>query len=189
VKNRQQLLIIGAVIIAALYICDTIVRPPIEKIWTSRKSAIKKLQDDIKRGKNMIASESALNRRWDLMRTNTLPLDTATAENKLMTAINIWAERDRVTLGGVNPQWKHDMDDTYSTLDCRVEASGTLATLTRFIYDIESDPMGLKFESLELTARDDRGTQMAVQMQISGLVLGSKSEQNLQAAAKTQAEE
>jgi hypothetical protein len=57
------------------------------------------------------------------------------------------------------------------TLDCRVEASGDLGTLSRFVYDIEKDPMALKLESVELSTRDDTGQQLTLGLQISGLVL------------------
>ena len=36
----------------------------------------------------------------------------------------------------ITPQWKSDSDD-YMTLVCRVDASGTLWRLSRFIYDLE----------------------------------------------------
>ena len=62
------------------------------------------------------------------------------------------------------------------TLNCRVEASGDLGTLSRFIYDIEKDPMALKLESVELSARDTTGQQLTLNLQISGLVLVSQSQ-------------
>jgi len=55
-----------------------------------------------------------------------------------------------------------------------VEASGNLGTLSRFLYDIEKDPMALKLESVELSTRDNTGQQLTLDLQISGLVLGSQ---------------
>jgi len=52
-----------------------------------------------------------------------------------------------------------------------VDASGDLATLSRFIYDIENDPMALKFESVELSSRDDAGRELTMGIRVSGLVL------------------
>jgi hypothetical protein len=191
VKNRQQLLIIGAIIIAVLYISDTMLRPPLQKMWNDRKDQIKNLRAEIKRGKNLINGEQSLRRRWDIMRTNTLPVDTSVAEAQLYGSIQAWKENSTVTVGGINPQWKHDNDETYYTLDCRIEASGNMSTITRFLYEIESDPMGIRVELLELNSRDERGSQMTVNLQLSGLVLGAKGDKvnnNLQTAA-TPAEE
>ena len=55
----------------------------------------------------------------------------------------------------------------------RVEASGNLATLSRFLYEIEKSPMALKLDSVEITARDKDGQQLALGLQVSGLVLNS----------------
>ena len=68
------------------------------------------------------------------------------------------------------PQWKSESTN-YMTLNCRVEASGDLGTLSRFIYDVEKDPLGLKLESVEFSTRDNNGQQLTLNLQISGLVL------------------
>jgi hypothetical protein len=57
------------------------------------------------------------------------------------------------------------------TLNCRVEASGTLGTLSQFLYSIEKGPMPLKPDSVELTARENTGQQLTLGLQISGLAL------------------
>ncbi len=67
-------------------------------------------------------------------------------------------------------QMKHDTDE-YTTLQCRVEASGSLNALSRFLYDIEKDPSALRLEIVELSSRDNEGQQLALGLQISGLVL------------------
>jgi hypothetical protein len=42
--------------------------------------------------------------------------------------------------------------------------------VTRLLYDLETDPMALKVEGLELTARDERGEQVSLGLQVSGLM-------------------
>ena len=57
------------------------------------------------------------------------------------------------------------------TLECRVDASGSLATVSRFLYEIESDPIALKVDALELSAKDTEGQQLTLGLQVSGLLL------------------
>ena len=59
---------------------------------------------------------------------------------------------------------------------CRVEAEGTLWFLSRFIYDIESDPLGLKLESVDFSSPDNTGQKLTLGLQVSGLVLTSQTE-------------
>ena len=104
------------------------------------------------------------------MRANTLPNNPSLAEQQLLKAFDAWSQESRVSITGITPQWKHDADE-YMTLECRVDASGDLATLSRFLYDIEKDPMALKLESVELSARDNAGQELAMGLRVSGLVL------------------
>ena len=71
----------------------------------------------------------------------------------------------------MKPQWKRGATDDYSLLECRVDASGSLAALARFVYEVEKSPMALKVEALELSSRDNDGQQLALGLLVSGLRL------------------
>jgi hypothetical protein len=57
------------------------------------------------------------------------------------------------------------------TLECRADTFGNLASLTRFLYEIEKDPLALKVDAIEIAARDNEGQQLTLGVQISGLLL------------------
>jgi hypothetical protein len=186
VKNRQQLLVIIAIAIAVLYIGDKLILPPITKHWDDRKKAIAKLREDIKGGQDLVNNEQNLHRRWNYMATNTLPIDTADAVQQVYNAIQLWGEkagRRYINVSGVTPQWKHDEENGYSTLECRIEATGTLTGITQFLYEIETDPMALKVELVELNSRDETGSQFTLGLQLSGLVLGQAQPGSVPASA------
>jgi hypothetical protein len=58
------------------------------------------------------------------------------------------------------------------TLECRADAFGNMQALTRFLYDVEKDPLALKVEAVEITTRDNDGQELSLALQVSGLVLG-----------------
>jgi len=60
-------------------------------------------------------------------------------------------------------------------MECRVEAFGSLPALSRFLYEIEKDPLGLKVEVVEIAARDTAGEQLTLGLQVSGLYLSSSA--------------
>jgi len=88
----------------------------------------------------------------------------------VLRAFDRWSSESRVSVLSINPQWKREADE-YLTLQCRVEASGSLGAVARFIYELEHDPMAVKIESMELSARDNDGQQLALGLQVSGLAL------------------
>jgi len=174
IKNRQQVLIIGAIAAVALFAGDRLVLSPLLKAWSARATRIAALRQDINRANMMVQREQLPNQsirsRWQQMSHNTLPNNTSAAEQQVFKAVDLWAQNSGVAISAITPQWKHDSDD-YMTFECRVDAAGDLGKLSRFLYSVERDPMALKLELVELGARDKEGQQLSMGLQLSGLVL------------------
>ena len=176
IQNRQQFLVVLTAIVVGLYACDLIIFEPLGKWWSSRSQAISKLRKDVQDGKLLLQREDSIRSRWAEMRTNTLPSIGSEAEQQVLNAFDDWSRDTGTEITDVMPQWKDDADD-YATLNCRVEANGSLDTLGRFLYEIESTPMALKFDMLQLNTKDSSGRQLAMGLQINGLVLVNKPKQ------------
>jgi Tfp pilus assembly protein PilO len=177
IKNRQQALAVAAIGLVGLFAADKVLFSPLYRAWSARGEQIAKYRKQIDEGQHLIQRERSLRSQWDQWQSNTLPNDTSAAEQQVLKAFDRWAQQSRVSVTSFTPQWKRDSED-YMTLECRVDASGNLQTLSQFLYNIEKDPMALQLESVEITARDKAGQQLALGLQISGLTLtlGAKSE-------------
>jgi hypothetical protein len=172
IKNRQQLLIIGAVVAIALFAGDQLILSPIIKVWGTRATRVAELRKKITDGKMLVQREQSIRGRWGQMSRNALPSNTSAAEQQVFKAIDLWAQNSGVAISAITPQWKHDSDD-YMTFECRVDAAGDLGKLSHFLYSVERDPMALKLELVELGARDKEGQQLSLGLQLSGLVLNT----------------
>jgi len=170
IKNRQQLLMIAAAAVLALLFLDRVVITRMTQWWKDRSKAITDLRERVTRGRNLIDREQALHATWERMRTNTLPADESFAEEQVLKALRKWERDSRVTITSISPQSKHDSDE-YSTIQCRIEASGTIDNMNHFLYDLEKDPMALKLELVELSSHDTDGQQLLLGLQVSGLIL------------------
>ena len=170
IENRQQLLMVAAIGVVVLFITDRLVFTPLVNLWKDSSTKIADLRKQVESGTSLVQREPTIRRRWQEMQKNTLPENTSLAEQQILRAFDSWSRSSRVTIMAITPQWKHDSDD-YMTLECRVDASGDLETLSRFLYDIEKDPMALKLQSLELSSHSDNGQQLTLALQVSGLVL------------------
>ncbi len=171
-KNRQQLLAIVAAVGIGLFVGDKVLFTPLVRGWKARSAKIADLRQQLSQGQLLLQREQGIRNRWDQMRTNTLPNDVSVAEQQLLQAFDFWAQESRVSIVSIAPQ-KKDTDD-YTALECRVDAYGNLGTITRFLYDIERDPLGLKIDSVELSTRDNDGQQITLGLQLSGLILTSQ---------------
>jgi hypothetical protein len=108
------------------------------------------------------------------MRTNTLDQDLSVADSQMLRAFDAWSRDSGVSIAGLRPQWKRTDSDLQSR-EYRADVSGSLGSLSRFLYLAEADPLGIKIESVELTTRDKNGDQIALALLVSGLQLRSNS--------------
>lgn len=175
VNRRQQLLAVAAGLALAVLIGDRLVLTPLTASWKARSARIVDLRKRLSQGQVLIAREHTIRDRWDSMRTNTLPTEPSLAQDRLLQAFERWAGDSRVGINSIRPQWKHSADD-YVTLECQVDATGSMPALTKFLHNLESDSLGIKVESLEITARDDAGEQLALALLVSGLQLPETSQ-------------
>jgi hypothetical protein len=174
IENRQQLLMALAIAAVILFAADQVFIEPMYGWWKTRAKTVAGLREQVKNGRRLIEREAALRGRWDQMRTNTLPDNPSLAEQQTLKAFDNWARESGADVTGITPQWNNDSPD-YLTLNCRLEATGDLGTLSRLVYDLEKDPMAFKLESVELSTRDNTGRQLTLDLQISGLVLVSET--------------
>jgi hypothetical protein len=147
IKTRQQLLVIAAIAVLGLFAADKLVFDPLTAVWKAKAKRIQQLRTQIAQGQRLLQREGAIRGRWAQMERNTLTNNTSAAEQQLFGAIDSWRQ------------------------ECRMDASGNLPALSRFLYDIEKDPMALKLDSIEISSRDKEGLQLVLALQISGLVL------------------
>jgi Tfp pilus assembly protein PilO len=174
IENRQQFLMALTIGAAALYIGINFIATPLSGLWSDRSAQIKDLRAKVSEGKTLIQRESVVRNRWSDMSSNSLPNNSSLAEQQLLKSFDTWARETGAEISSIMPQWKNDSTN-YMTLNCRVEASGNLATLSQFLYRIEQGPTALKLDSVELSAHDTTGQQLTLGLQISGLALLSQN--------------
>lgn len=177
IKNRQQLLIIVAGAAFGLLIADSLILTPLTNAWKARAGRIVELRKQVDEGEKLLKRSEALTSRWAQMQTNALPNNNSQAEQQVLGKFDEWSRDARISVNSITPQWKSDRDDKYRTLECRVDAAGSVGTLARFLFNVEHDPMALQIESVEITSRDKEGQNLSLGLQISGLVLNKIPEE------------
>lgn len=170
IKNRQQLLVVIAVSAIALFAGDKIIFSPLMGLWDGRQKEIAGLRAKIGQGKQLLSVELPIRAHWRDLLQRSLTNDTSAAEQRVLQALNQWAQDSGAIITGINPQWKFDSDE-YCTYECHVDATGDINRLNRFLFAAEREPLALRFQSAEFTARDKEGNQLALVLQFSALML------------------
>jgi hypothetical protein len=171
VPDRQRWLMIGAATAVALLILDSVLFTPLTKMWQTHRAEISRLRTSVAAGRGTIARAAQIERVWAEMQANALPKDPAQAEQDVISAFDRWGRANNIELSSIRPQWKRGATERYSLLECRVDATGSIPTLSRFIYELERSPLALRVDSIELTSRDDGGSRLTLGLIVSGLRL------------------
>jgi hypothetical protein len=154
----------------ALLLGDRLVFSPLVRSWKERSDRITRLRTDIAQGSLLLDREQTIRERWESMRTNTLPENISAAESEVLQAFEHWSQISQISIANFKPQWK-ETDENYITLECRADAFGSIDALTRFLYNVERDPLALRIEAVEIAARDNSGAQLSLGLQVSGVTL------------------
>lgn len=170
-NNRQRLLVILAGGGILLLVLDSVVLTPLTKAWQSRSAEIARLKKNVAEGRGLIERGPRMQKQWAEWQAQALPKDAAKAEQDLISAFDKWGRASNVELGSIKPQWKRGLTPRYSQLECRVDATGSLATITRFLYEVERSTLPLRVDSVEVTSRDEFGQKLTLGLLVSGLRL------------------
>jgi hypothetical protein len=169
--ERQRWLMLAAGAGVVLLILNWAVITPLGAAWTAHADEIARLRTSIAEGRGLLARGPHLQQVWSGMRTEALPRDQAQSEHDVIFAFENWSRVSGVELGAVKPQWKQGATPDYSVLECRLDASGSLAALSRFLFELGKAPMALRVEAVELTSRDETGQRLTLGLTVTGLRL------------------
>lgn len=160
-ERREFLLKAVAAGVAGLFLLDRFVIEPVTQGWKEQGQRIAELREKVKRGRLLLAREKTIRARWDEMLRANLPAEVSLAETEVYKAVGRWAHDCQINLTSLTPQWQTH-EDGFETMECRVAATGDQASLGRFIFELETDPLPVNLEECEFATRDARGAQLTL---------------------------
>lgn len=170
IKNHEKMLLLAAALVVVLLVGDKLVATPLSRVWTARAKTIADLTRSLNDGSVLLSRERDVRERWSGMASNALPANVSMGESIVLKAVDRWVRESKISFTSIKPQWKQNAED-YMTLECRVDAFGGMEALTRFLYEMETDPLAIKVEDMEITARDTAGQQLSLGVRFTGLML------------------
>jgi hypothetical protein len=165
---------IAAGVCAGFWLLDWAVISPVMSSWTSQSARIDALRQKVERGQQLIDREDAIRRKWAQMTQANLPTEVSAAESAAFQAISRWSRVSGISWS-LTTRWQ-DQDPGYQTFECRATATGSQAALSRFIFELETDPIPVSLDQYEITTRDEHGSQLTMTAQFSFLRMNLSGE-------------
>lgn len=169
--NRQKRLLIITCVALGVLVLEYWVRVPLTNLWRAQTTELTSLRKKVSDGRYAIERGPRNERDWAEMQANALAKDVTQAEQTVLTAFDGFARTANVEIAGQRPQWKRGTTDRYSLYEYRLDITGSLASLSRFLYEVERSPLALRVDSMDLTARDETGQRLTLGLIVSGLRL------------------
>lgn len=170
--NRERLLLIiagGSLLVLAL---DHFVFGPLVASWRERSEAIRQLRTRMAQSTVLLDQEARWLRWQTDYRARLLPGATAEAESQLLTRLDSWARQAGLRLNSLRPRWR-DQDNTPVALELQLSGNGSLAAVINFIHSLETAPLALAVEQLELVQSQQGGSELSLNLRLSGLCRSS----------------
>ena len=177
IKNRQKFLLIVAAAALGLLVLDSVVFEPLVASWKDRSKRIDDLQNQLVQARGVIRNEAGIRRNWNGKKDNMLSASNTQAEADMLKAFDRWQRGSGITLASYRAQWRQGNDDSYMTLECHADISGSLRNITEFLYQLEREQMAIQLESMQLASRDNNGRDMTLTLQVSSVQLAAPTQQ------------
>ena len=165
-KSRETLLkiVVGAAV--ALFLLDWAILSPAIARWKAQSGRVDALREKVRRGRQLVEREPSLRARSAEMLRTDLPEDESVAESEIFKGVNRWVRESRISLTNLAPQ-RRVKEEGYDLLEYRAAANGDQASLGRFLYELETDPLPARLDECEITTRDAKGSALSVALRFS----------------------
>ena len=166
--KRERLLVIAAGGCLALLLLDHFVLTPFFAAWRSRADAIQELRTNLAQGASLVDQESRWLKWRDDYNARLLSGVQPDAESKLLNQVDTWARQAGLRLTSLRPRWKEDGKDR-TMLELQVTGNGSMDAVVHFLFSLETAPLALAVEQLEMMSGRQESADLALDLRISGL--------------------
>ena len=168
--DRRKWLVVASALCVSVFFLDRFVTTPLWALWQTRSGRIAELDGLLEEARNLTGRRDSLDARWREMTKSDLPESEAEAESAVLRSVGDWAGRSGLEVTAFKPRWSYDSEEA-ANLECRVSASGSMRQVVGFLYELETGALALKVEELSLSANNERGSEMGLDLRFTGVIL------------------
>ncbi len=152
--KRERLLLIGAALVACLFLLDSYVLAPLDEKAEVLAAERDKLETAVLANDTLLRQRDALATRWSRWCAYSLTNDPSEAERRALNAVRSWAQDTGVTIGSIQPE-RAAAKGLLREVRFQASARGRYESLVRFMYCMETAEIPLRVARAELRADKD----------------------------------
>jgi len=165
-KRERQYAIGAGALLGGLLIYSVVVSPYFERL-TAIETQVSNANKKVKSNRDTLRYQRELKPTWDSMSANLSPTE-AEAMSQASSDILRWGRDVRVNVTAIKPD-RTTTENKFTVSAFHVTASGQMASISRFIWAIESSPVPLRVHEVQLKPRKEGTDELEVQLSVSTL--------------------
>jgi Tfp pilus assembly protein PilO len=170
-SKREQIMAIIAVSVVGFLVLNRFLIGPVVDKFRQLETQKSQLSLELGQAQNLFRKRRMLEREWENASIEGLRNEVE-AESKVGRALNEWSQTSHLTLSSVKPE-RMASDKGLQEMTFVVVGTGTLESVARFLWQIETAPLPIKVKDMQLGSSES-GQSMSVQLHLSALCLGTE---------------
>ena len=165
-SSRERIIFIVAGVTIGAFALDSALVSPLFARLSDAEQRGRLAQAEIDRGEGLGQNRNRAARVWKDLTAGTLKADRSAAESQLLNGVRVWAQQAGVNLVSLKPEGR-DAEEGFGRIDVRAQASGTMASLSKFLYLAEASQIPVRLADMTLNSRKDGEDDLALQVGLS----------------------
>jgi len=174
-KRREKLFLIIAIAVVAALVVDRYILSPVLKRRSDMKDRREMLRGELEQALSTVQRWKILTPQWGQMTKDGLSEDPSVTEGVVLRYIKDFSLKNGVVIASIQPE--HLPQETkVREIEFLLSGTGSMNSITGFIYDMETAAIPLKVKTMQLGAADETGSQMTIQLKMSSIYWEQKTE-------------
>jgi Tfp pilus assembly protein PilO len=175
-SKRERIILIATLVCVGLFVVNKFVVEPVQAKLDELESQRQQLMGDLNEGKLLIGNHRRMQGKWKAMLSDGLRND-AEAESRVLGALREWSGVAGLALSSIKPE-RISSDRGLQEMIFTVAGKGTLDSVARFLWQIETAALPVKIKDMQLGSSSESGDSMSLQLHLSALYLGTQKKQS-----------
>ena len=172
--KRERIIIAATIAVLCLLVMDFYVLTPLLDRRTDVKDEHARLVAKLTRAKTLLKRRHVLAPKWRSMLDGGMRRDPAEAESQVLRSLRNWSAEARVVLSSQRPERSAEKSEL-PEITVHVAGTGSMATVSRLLWLIETARVPIKIEMLQLGSRKDGTDDLSLHLKVSTLYVLSES--------------
>ena len=177
--NREQKIMIIAVSAVLILVCDRYLLTPILNRRSEISMQKEQLQAQLDESLALLERAKVLKPRWNDMLDSGLSYSVEDTEGKVFRYLENASGSTNFSITSIQPEHL-PKQEKFGMIEFMVSGAGSMESVTRFLWEVETANVPLKIETLQLGANNENANVMSLQVNLSSVYLINESQESRQ---------